>query len=139
MLNLKKIEKYNMNSDTKHVRFTPSKVEGLSNVTEIVVYCDRIEFYSTGEPEIIYFQEIAKPTGSLFLRVINRLFRKQNLLMIGERDWFHDPKDRFFRIFTEPQITFCMPVDDTSDFGNCCFSRIRDTISNGGYSTWDLG
>jgi hypothetical protein len=138
-MNESEVDALRSSKDIKHVRFTPSRVEGLSHITEIAVYCNRIEFYSDREPEIIYFEEIAKPAGSSFSRVINRLFGGHNLLMIGERDWFHEPKDRFFRIFTEPQITFYMPVNDTSDYGNCCFTRILNIILSARYSTWDLG
>jgi len=59
--------------------------------------------------------------------------------MIGERDWFHAPPDRFITFYTDPKITVCMPTDESADYADSHFFRISQVIRSGGYETWDLG
>ena len=42
------------------LRFVPSRVEGLSGVTEVAVFPDRLEFLSEGQPVVIRFLDIAR-------------------------------------------------------------------------------
>ena len=122
------------------VSFVPSRVEGLADVREVSVFPDRLEVRSGGGLMQYPFSEIARPLG---IRWLYRLTRALGLRgaggMVADRDWFHDPKDRFFAFYTQPQIRIYMPVDDVQDYGRCCFHRVKEMIQAGGYGTFDLG
>jgi hypothetical protein len=45
--------------DESSVRFTPSRVDGLNSVSEVVVRPDRLELFSEGEWIVIRFPDIA--------------------------------------------------------------------------------
>jgi hypothetical protein len=60
-------------------------------------------------------------------------------LPVGDRDWFHDPPDRFFRFFTTPPVTVYMPNESGVEYEHTCFRRLQDVIAEGGFITHDLG
>jgi hypothetical protein len=123
------------------LRLVPSRVEGLPEVTEIVVFPDRLELCSAGEWLSFPFAEMVEwPRPAWFWRLLARLGWRQRFLPVGERDWFHPPADRFFRFFTSPRVVVYMPDEpaDTS-YGDTCFRRVQDVMFRGGFNTWDLG
>ena len=120
--------------------FVPSRVDGLDAVSRVVVERTRITFVTVDSSRSFSFPDIASPPGTWFSRLVRRItFRRPWPSMVGERDWFHTPCNRFFRFFTEPQITVYMPRDDAQEYGSSCFCRIQYVMLAGGYSTWDLG
>ena len=52
-----------MSAETS-LRFVPSAVEGLPEVTEITVYPDRLELRSAGKRVVIRFLDIARGIGA---------------------------------------------------------------------------
>jgi hypothetical protein len=120
--------------------FVPSRVEGLDNVKEVTVYPDRLEV-SVGEEVITYdFSRIARRQESPW-----RSFAKQVTggdvwpKLVADRDWFHEPKDRFFVFYTEPPMKIFMPVDELEDHESSHFFRVQEVIRAGKYATFDLG
>ena len=58
--------------------------------------------------------------------------------MVANRSWCIDPLRAYFVFYTDPTVTLYMPSDDVADYANCFFSRIRDIIHSGSYTTFDL-
>ena len=66
---------------------------------------------------------------------------RPNWLLVGERNWFNLPADRFFRFFTQSgqPLVIYMPIDEPEAYEKSNFLAIQQIIAKGGYSTWDLG
>jgi hypothetical protein len=123
------------------LRFVPSAVDGLSAVTEVAVFSDRLELLSEGKWVVVHFLDIARWYRRKWLYApLARLGWVRGWPSVGDRDWFHPPAGRFFRFFTEPPLTVYMPDEpaDTS-YGQTLFRRIQDVMAAGGYRTCDLG
>jgi len=123
------------------LRFVPSRVEGIADVTEVAIYSDRLELLSAGRWASFRFAEIAAwPRPAFLWRRLDRLGWRRRCLPVGERDWFHPPSERFFRFFTQPPIVVYLP-DEPADmnYGGTLFRRTQEVMMEGGFNTWDLG
>ena len=58
---------------------------------------------------------------------------------MADRDWFHEPAERFFEFYTDPRLRVCMPADEVEDYGESYFVRVRQMVESGGFHTFDLG
>lgn len=125
----------------QYLRFIPSRVEGLPDVVEVVVWPDRLELHSAGAWVQVRLAEIARWPRPAWLW--KRLFRRgwrPRFLPIGDRDWFHAPRDRFFDFFTNPRIRVYMSDEDPeTTYGDTLFRRVQDVLLSGGFHTFDLG
>ncbi len=123
------------------LRFTPSRVEGLSDVVEVAVYPDRLELLSKGHWRSWPFLEIAEwPRPAFLWKMLNRFGLRPKWLPVGERNWFHPPEERFFRFLTQPPIVIYMPDEPAAfDYPNTLFRQVQDVMREGGFNTWDLG
>jgi hypothetical protein len=123
------------------LRFVPSRVEGLTDVTEVTVYPDRLEVISAGRHVSIQFADIAAwPRPAFLWRRLARVGWRPRWLPVGERDWFHPPSERFFRFYTKPRLVVYMPDEPAeTDYGSTLFRRVQDVLLEGGFNTWDLG
>jgi hypothetical protein len=122
-------------SSIEPLRFVPSRVDGLPSVTEVAVFPDRLELRSEGRWVVIRLDDIAQwPPPRWLWRL-----RRPRFLPVGERNWFRDPPDRFFRFFTRPPITVYMPDGKGVEYGDTCFRRLKEVLTEGGFSTHDLG
>ena len=122
------------------ISFVPSRVDGFDSVSLVTVEPTRISLLTDDGNQIFTFAAIAQRQDSWFARAIRRVtFRKPWPPMIGERDWFHAPPDRFFRFFTDPQITIFMPSNDVQEYAPSVFCRAQWVWRSGGFDTWDLG
>ena len=96
--------------ELKVSQFVPSRVEGLPDVTEVIVYPDRLEVISEGALLTFHFVDIARwPWPGPLWRLLFRQGWRPRWLPVGERDWFHPPSERFFRFYTTPRIVVFMP------------------------------
>ncbi len=131
-----------MTTPPTSLRFVPSEVEGLPFVTEAVLFPDRLELLSEGKWAVIRFLDIARwYRWEWVYRPSARLgFRVRGWPLVADRDWFHPPEGRFFRLYTTPQITVYTPDEppDTS-YGQTIFRRFQDVLLEGGFGTYDLG
>lgn len=124
----------------EYLRFVPSKVKGLPDVTEVIVYPDRLEFQSEGCNIIFRFFDIAEwPRPKWLRRFLFRLGRRPSWLSVGDRDWFRPPSERFFQFYTQPAITVYMPHDEPEGYQESYFFRAQEVMRRGGFSTFDLG
>ncbi len=122
------------------LRFVPSRAEGLPDVREVVVFSDRLEVNTAGEWVTFLFVDMARwPKPTAFWRWMYRCGRPPKWLPVGERDWFHEPPNRFFRFFTDPPLILYMPVDEPEGYSEGNFSRAQRVMQRGGFQTWDLG
>ena len=121
------------------ISFVPSRVDGLDAVSLITVEPIRITFVCRTSPRVFLFADFGHPVGSFFSRVVDRMMFRRPWRIIGERDWFHPPPDRFFRFYTDPQITVYMPTDDVREYGPSVFCRVQWVWRAGRFDTWDLG
>jgi hypothetical protein len=127
-------------SEEEFLRFVPSKVEGLPNVTEVVVHSDRLEFLSAGRWVIFRLDDIAEwPRPKWLRRLLARFGRCPDWLLVGDKDWFHPPSERFFRFYTQPEVTVYMPLDEQKEHQESNFRRVQEVMRKGGFSTFDLG
>jgi hypothetical protein len=128
-------------SEGEGLRFIPSRVEGLPDVTEVAVYPDRLELLSAGRWISLSFAEIASwPRPAWLWRGLARFGWRPRWLAVGQRDWFHPPAERFFRFYTKPPIIVYMADEPyETDYGSTLFRRVQDVMLEGGFSTYDLG
>src|SRR5208283_2064336 len=109
-------------------------------VTEVVVYSDRLELLSENGWVVLRLEDIAEwPRPRWFWRLLARWGRPPRWLPVGERDWFHPPPNRYIRFFTSPRITVYMPDEQGVEYQDTVFRRVQDVMLKGGFSTWDLG
>ena len=123
------------------LRFVPSRVEGLPDVSEVVVRPDRIELRSAGERVSVRFTDIARwPRPAWLWRLASRYGRRPRWLPVADRDWFHPPPDRFFRFFTDPPLTVYLADEDRGiGYWESLFRRMREVIESEGFRACDLG
>ena len=127
-------------SSTPCLRFVPSRVEGLPDVDEVAFFPDRLEVRSAGRWQVFRFVDLAKwPRPGWLWRGLDRLGLRRRLIVVGDRDWFHLPPDRFFVFYTQPRITVYMPADEAADRAQSHFLRVQQVIGVGGFATFDLG
>jgi hypothetical protein len=128
-------------SDEGVVRFVPSRVEGLHDVTEVAVYRDRLELLSEGRWVSFRLADIAAwPRLASIRRLLARLGWRPCWLPVGERDWFRPPSERFFRFYTWPHIVIYLPDESAeTEYGGTLFRRVQDVMLEGGFGTWELG
>ena len=124
-----------------HLRFVPSRVEGLAAASQVVVFPGQLELVSDGKSVVIRFAKIARwPGFGVLWRPLARLGMVRGFACVADRDWFHMPADRYFRFYTEPAITVFMPHEPAAPgFANSTFCKVNMLIMSRGYSTMDLG
>ncbi len=127
--------------DEPCLRFAPSRVEGLTDVSEVVVRPDRLELFSEGEWIIIRFADIARwPRPARLWRLLARFRWRPRWLPVADRDWFHPPRERFFIFYTDPALKVFLTDEDRGiGYGETLFRRVQDVIESGGFHTCDLG
>lgn len=123
------------------VRFVPSRVEGLPDVSEVVIHSDRLELMSQGQWVTFRFLDIAQwPRPAWLWRFLAGLNWRPRWLPVADRDWFHPPRDRFFRFYTRPPVVVYLAEEDRElTYGDTLFRRIQDVMLAGGFHTCDLG
>ncbi len=129
------------NDMEQSLRFAPSRVKGLLDVTEVAVFPDRLEVCSAGKWLSFPFKELIEwHRPAWFWRLLARLGWRRRFLPVGEQDWFHPLTERFFRFFTCPRIVVYMPAEpDETKYPETLFHRIQNVIMRGGFNSWDLG
>jgi hypothetical protein len=123
------------------LRFVSSRVEGLPDVSEVVVRPDRLELLSAGRWVVFRFAEMARwPRPAQLWRLLLRLGWHPRWLPVADRDWFHPSRDRFFRFYTHPPMeVFLTDEDREIGYGETLFRRVQEVIGSGGFHTCDLG
>jgi hypothetical protein len=123
------------------LRFVPSRVEGLADVSEVAIFPDRLELKSAGRWVVYPFVAMAKwPQPAWFWRLLYRLGRRPRWLPVADRDWFHPPSERFFAFYTTPKLIVYMPDDECySPREATYFAEVQEILAAGGFSTFDLG
>ncbi len=125
--------------DTSRLSFVPSRVDGLDDVSIVTIHPDRIVFDLDGSQRVFMFRDFGRSVGSAFDRIMDFLRFRHAWRIVGERDWFHAPADRFFRFYTDPHITVYMPDDDVREYGPSVFCRVQQIWRSGRVDTFDLG
>jgi hypothetical protein len=124
------------------LRFVPSAVEGLPDVTEAAVFPDRVELLSGGKWSTIRFLDIARwhCCGWLY-RLLARLGGGVGgRPAVADRVWFHPPAGRFFRYYTNPPVTVYLPDEPPGTaYAQTVFRRVQEVMARGGFSSFDLG
>jgi hypothetical protein len=116
------------NGTQESLRFVPSRVEGLPEVTEVAVFPDRLEACSAGRQVTVRFDAIAEwPRPAWLWRLLARLGWRPRWLPVGERDFCPTP------------LTLYMPDERGVPYPETVFRRLQDVLRKGGFSTWDLG
>jgi hypothetical protein len=123
------------------VQFVPSRVGGLPDVTQVMVYPDRLELVSESQQMSFRLTDIAVwPRPAFLWRRLYRFGWRPRWLPVGERNWFRPPSKRYFRFYTEPRIVVYLPDEPAeTDYASTLFRRVQDVLLEGGFSTWDLG
>src|SRR4051812_39781701 len=123
------------------LRFVPSRVEGRHDVSEVIVRPDRIELRSASEWIRIRFADIAHwPRPAWLWRLASRGGWRARWLPVGDRDWFHPPRDRSFLYYTRPSTkVFLADEDQDVGYGESLFRRVQGVVESGGFNMYDLG
>lgn len=127
--------------DELFVRFVPSHVDGLPDIADVTFFRDRLEFMSAGRTLVFSFASMARwPRPAWLWRRLFHLGVRPRSLLVGERDWFHAPPERFFAFYTIPRIVVYMPAYEiTQGYVETYFYRAQAVMRAGGFSTYDLG
>ena len=104
------------------------------NVTEFALYADRICFTVEENREIVFhFRDLVRTSRTWWLN----LFFRDRVLYVGERDFCRD--ERFFRWFTDPEISVYTPEDPPGDsYKDTWFCKIHEVMNHGPFRTYDL-
>jgi hypothetical protein len=122
------------------LRFVPSRVEGLPDVTQVVLRPDRLELSSSGRWVSFRFARMARwPRPAWLWRALHYLGWRPRWLPVADRDWFHAPHDRFFAFYTQPRVVVYMPFDESTGYHQSHFLRAQVVMRSGGFHTFDLG
>ncbi|WP_145259045.1 hypothetical protein [Calycomorphotria hydatis] len=123
------------------IQFSPSKVEGVTGVTEVAIYGDRIELIGEQETLSYAFYEFARWPKPVVLWKLLRVLGVQNRPpIVAEKDWFHPPAEMYIEFYTKPRIKVFMPLDESKEpYADSYFFRIQEVILSGGYTVYDLG
>lgn len=127
--------------DQQQLRFVPSAVDGLPDVTAASVYPDRLELLSGGTWVVIRFLDIARwhERGWLYRPLARLGWGVRGWPSVADRYWFHPPAGRFFRFYTAPPTTVYLPDEPAMSYADTMFCRVRDVLAAGGFGTVDLG
>ena len=121
-------------------RLTPSRVDGMAAVTEVIVRPTRVELRSHGRWVVVHLADIARwPRPALARRLLARVGWHPRRLLVADRDPSGPPPGRFFRFYTNPNVTVCMPADEPAGLGGSCFARVQEVMQVGGFHTSNLG
>lgn len=128
-------------SKEQSIRFAPSGVDGLSDVSEVVVFPDRLEVKSADRWLVFEFAAIAEwPDRPAWLWRLRRwLGLRPRFLLVADRDWFYPNEKKYFAFYTKPKLVVYMPADSPTEYFQSHFVRIQEVMRQGGYSTNDLG
>lgn len=124
------------------LRFTPSAVEGLPAVSEVVVRPDRMDLLSGGNWVTVRFLDIARwyRLGWLYRPLARLGFRVRGWPSVAGRYWVPVQSKCFFTLYTSPPITVCMPDEPLgTTYPETMFRRFQDVLVQGGFGTFDLG
>jgi hypothetical protein len=125
---------------TTALSFVPTRVEGLPEVAEVTVRPDRLELVSDGRVVTVVFDEIALwPRPRWLSKALARIGLRPHRLPVGERDWFHQPGERFICFYSSPRIVLFLPDDPADESPETYFRRVQDVLAEGGFDTFDLG
>lgn len=115
-----------MTHSLAELRFHPSRCEGAPGpVEEVRVDAQGVELIGPGGPWRFAFQDMRE----------RRWLRRSSV--VGERDWFHSPTNRFVRFYTAPPITIYMPASDTR--AGETYRALLAALRGLGFTTHDLG
>jgi hypothetical protein len=130
-----------MMSEPGCLRFVPSRVDGLADVTEVTVYPDRLELLSAGRLVSYRLEDIATwPKLAFIRRWLARRGWKPRCVPVGEHKCVGSSSERYFRFYTWPQIVIYMPAETAVlDYNKTLDRRVQDIMREGGFRTWDLG
>ena len=121
------------------VIFSPSRVDGLPDVSTVTVNATQLVFHTPSGDHAHSFASIGRRQESRIASLLKRCtFRRPWPQIVANRSWCMDPLRAYFVFYTDPNVTIYMPSGDVTDYATCCFSRIRDIIHSGRYATSDL-
>lgn len=121
------------------VRFTPSKVEGLRDVSEVAVWPDRLEVRTSIRWSTYAFSTFAEPCEP---RVVGRLRHLLGLRRcagrVAESSFSrHRYEDSYVTFLTQPRLRVYMPPGGPTGYPDSLFWRIEQTIRRGGFAVSD--
>lgn len=117
------------NGGDREIRFRPSRVEGISDVVEVIVHCDRFEVQTTTQLHVFPFLSFAeyREISSGRVPVGELRFSKSHY------------SDSHFLFYTTPRIAIYMPVDGPTAYPESHFWRIQKILREGGFKLYEDG
>lgn len=128
--------------EAETLTFRPSRVEGVDNVESITVYPERLELTRPEGTLSFRFKDMKMRWyrfGWLYSLLHKLGFGIHGEPLVADRDWFHEPPERFFQFYTSPPITVYMPEDDGDTPAESTFPLVKAVMAKGGFFTSDLG
>jgi hypothetical protein len=111
------------------LRFVPKRVEGLSDVTEVAVFGDRVELLGC-KGGCRHIRRDRRPRRLVFS--LDQLHH--GLPCVGDRDWFYAPEDRFIIFYTTPRLVAYFPDEVGVEYDTTCFRQLQKIITQGGFT-----
>jgi hypothetical protein len=123
------------------LRFVPSAVEGLPDVTEMAVFPDQLELLSEGRWVVVRLLDIARwyRRGWLYRPLARLGLGVRSWPLVADRLWRPRPGVSVFEFYTDPRLVVHVPYYPT-DVGHMdtVFQRVKQIMGAGGFSTFDL-
>jgi hypothetical protein len=115
------------------VRFVPSRVEGVSGVSEVAIFPNRLEVRGEHRWVTVPFADFA--IGGEKRGLFNPNPRRGRVARI----YFSKERyaDSHVRFLTDPPITIYMPANGPTHFPDSAFWRLQQVICSGGYQVQD--
>jgi hypothetical protein len=119
------------------IEFVPSRVDGMADVVRVALTRKGLELWTSQRCRTVSWLSMEP---SPFRQLLRRLGLRSAPLFVADRDWFHPPAERFFRFYTTPRMTICLPDEPRKiPYDETFFFRVRMFLEQNGLATNDLG
>jgi hypothetical protein len=120
------------------VRFTPSRVEGIDGVSEVVVRPQQVQLQTAERQVTLDLSAVPDEDDAGRAKGLWRFLLSAPRRVVGEIQFNRDRyADSYLRILSDPSVTIYMPSDGPAHYPDSHFWQACATIRRGGYALHD--